>query len=78
MADMDLVPTSSSTATNDSELSTPIVDEGSYMLAVTERGYGKRISLSEFKTQRRGGMGVIAMKFKAKAGGGGAKTRKLG
>jgi DNA gyrase/topoisomerase IV subunit A len=31
---------------------------------------GKRINLNEFKTQARGGKGLIAIKFKEKAGGG--------
>jgi DNA gyrase subunit A len=38
------------------------VDE--YVLTVTSSGYGKRVSTSEFKTQARGGVGVIALKFK--------------
>ena len=49
-------------------------DEGATLLALTERGYGKRVPLREFKTQKRGGMGVIATKFKA-AGKGGAGDR---
>lgn len=35
-----------------------------YLLAVTSRGYGKRVPTSEFRPQRRGGLGVIAIKFK--------------
>lgn len=50
----------------------------SYVLAVTEKGYGKRISIDEFRTQRRGGKGVIAIKFKDKAGGGGKTSREEG
>ena len=53
MADMDLVPASADHAE-------------SYILTVTEGGYGKRIPLDEFRTQRRGGKGVIAIKFKEK------------
>lgn len=50
----------------------------SYVLAVTEKGYGKRIPIEEFRTQRRGGKGVIAIKFKEKAGGGGKVARGEG
>lgn len=35
-----------------------------YVLAVTSRGYGKRVPVTEFKAQARGGRGVIAIKFK--------------
>jgi DNA gyrase subunit A len=36
-----------------------------YVLAVTSRGYGKRVPTSEFRAQARGGVGVVAIKFKA-------------
>ena len=36
-----------------------------FVLLITENGYGKRVSTSEFTAKRRGGMGVIAMKFKS-------------
>ena len=52
--------------------------EESYVLMVTEKGYGKRIELEEFKVQRKGGKGVTAIKFKDKAGGGGKIARKEG
>jgi DNA gyrase subunit A len=39
-----------------------------YLLAVTTNGYGKRIPASAFKQRGRGGMGVIAIKFKAGLG----------
>ena len=35
-----------------------------YVLAVTSSGYGKRTDTNEFRTQARGGKGVIAIKFK--------------
>eukprot|EP01035_Chromulina_nebulosa_P026731 gene26731-35038_t len=50
----------------------------SFVLVVTEKGYGKRIAIDEFKTQRRAGKGVIITKFKQKAGGGGRASRDLG
>jgi len=36
------------------------------LLVVTSDGFGKRTKLSEFRTQNRGGMGLIATKFKTK------------
>lgn len=44
-------------------------EQGDYVLAVTSRGFGKRVSISEFRTQRRGGKGVTCIKFKDRAGG---------
>eukprot|EP00520_Triparma_pacifica_P006407 CAMPEP_0118640518 /NCGR_PEP_ID=MMETSP0785-20121206/4797_1 /TAXON_ID=91992 /ORGANISM="Bolidomonas pacifica, Strain CCMP 1866" /LENGTH=836 /DNA_ID=CAMNT_0006531913 /DNA_START=794 /DNA_END=3301 /DNA_ORIENTATION=- len=40
------------------------VEGGGYVLAVTKKGYGKRIPITEFRSQGRGGIGVIAIKFK--------------
>ncbi|KAI2491490.1 DNA Topoisomerase IV [Fragilaria crotonensis] len=40
-----------------------------YVLAVTSQGYGKRVPTTEFRTQARGGLGVVAIKFKASASG---------
>ncbi|WP_022846141.1 DNA gyrase subunit A [Desulfurobacterium sp. TC5-1] len=39
-----------------------------YLLVVTEKGYGKRVLISEFPIQRRGGKGVIAAKLNEKTG----------
>ena len=39
-------------------------DEKQFVLCVTANGYGKRVSTSEFRTTARGGVGVIAIKFK--------------
>eukprot|EP00903_Cladosiphon_okamuranus_P010462 g9898.t1 len=36
------------------------------LLVVTTRGYGKRVDMDEFKTTRRGGKGVIALKLRKK------------
>jgi DNA gyrase subunit A len=36
-----------------------IVQEGTTLLSVTEKGYGKRTTLSEYRCQNRGGKGVI-------------------
>jgi DNA gyrase subunit A len=38
--------------------------DNEFVLCVTSQGYGKRIPTSEFRTQGRGGVGVIAIKFK--------------
>jgi DNA gyrase subunit A len=54
------------------------VDDELFVLMVTEKGYGKRILMDEFKVQRKGGKGVTAIKFKEKAGGGGKIARKEG
>jgi DNA gyrase subunit A len=35
-----------------------------YVLAVSARGFGKRIATKDFRTTARGGVGVIALKFK--------------
>jgi DNA gyrase subunit A len=56
---------------------TPI-DENSFVLMVTEKGYGKRTEIEEFKIQHRGGKGITAIKFKFKAGGGGRLSRLEG
>ena len=71
MADMDIsppttIPTATTTATTvvgaeDGSTSSKHIP---FVLAVTERGYGKRIAVDEFRTTKRGGKGVIIMKFK--------------
>jgi len=47
-------------------LKSTVEDEGSeeYVLTVTANGYGKRVKTTEFRTTARGGVGVIATKFK--------------
>ncbi len=35
-----------------------------HLLLVTDDGYGKRVPVSEFRDQKRGGMGLIGIKFK--------------
>lgn len=39
-------------------------DPQEYVLAVTSRGFGKRVPRAEFRVQARGGKGVVAIKFK--------------
>ncbi len=38
-----------------------------FVLAVSSLGFGKRMQVSEFRTQARGGQGVVALKFKKKS-----------
>ncbi|GAG74583.1 unnamed protein product, partial [marine sediment metagenome] len=38
------------------------------LLLITKNGYGKRTAISEYKVQRRGGKGVIAIKTDSKTG----------
>lgn len=35
-----------------------------YLLLVTDDGYGKKVPINEFRDQRRGGIGLIGIKFK--------------
>ncbi len=39
-------------------------ESGPWVLVVTAGGYGKRVPVGEFRAQHRGGMGVIATKFR--------------
>ena len=39
-------------------------EENTYALFVTDDGYGKRVPMSEFRNQKRGGIGLIGIKFK--------------
>ncbi|MBE9029399.1 DNA topoisomerase (ATP-hydrolyzing) subunit A [filamentous cyanobacterium LEGE 11480] len=40
--------------------------QGPWMLVVTSGGYGKRVPVNMFRLQKRGGMGIIATKFRKK------------
>ena len=40
-----------------------------FILSITRDGYGKRVREEEFRSQGRGGVGVIAIKFKPAASG---------
>ena len=55
---------------DDELISMEIVDPDSAfdILAVTEKGFGKRTPLGDYRTQGRGGSGTIAMKTTAKNG----------
>jgi DNA gyrase subunit A len=45
-----------------------IVQPGCEILAVTERGYGKRTPADEYRLQHRGGTGILAMRTSSKVG----------
>jgi DNA gyrase subunit A len=45
----------------DEVVSIDIVDLDSTMMAITENGYGKRTSFEEYRTQSRGGKGIISI-----------------
>ncbi len=47
----------------------PKQEEETYLLLVTEDGYGKRVHASEFRDQKRGGTGLIGTKFKKEKDG---------
>ena len=44
-------------------------DDGSYLLVVTEQGYGKRTPIVRYPTQQRGGLGVRTVKLSESRGG---------
>jgi DNA gyrase subunit A len=67
MADIDINPFPSKDSENNSCKN--------FIFAITERGYGKRIPIEEFRKAKRGGRGVYAIKFKEKVGGGGSIAR---
>jgi DNA gyrase subunit A len=45
-----------------------LVEESGTLLAVTEKGYGKRTDVAEYRRQARGGTGVINVKVTEKNG----------
>ena len=45
-----------------------LASDGSELLAVSEEGLGKRMDLSEFNTQHRGGKGVLYYKLTKRTG----------
>jgi DNA gyrase subunit A len=46
---------------DDRVVSIDIVDTQASMMAITENGYGKRTSFDEYRTQSRGGKGIISI-----------------
>jgi DNA gyrase subunit A len=51
---------------NETEELTESKNQGPWILVVTTGGYGKRVPVSLFRMQKRGGMGIIATKFRKK------------
>ncbi|MCP3676020.1 MAG: DNA gyrase subunit A [Deltaproteobacteria bacterium] len=49
-------------------VSMEILEDGVTILTVTERGFGKRTTIDEYRSQQRGGRGIINMKTTAKTG----------
>ena len=52
----------------DSVVGLDVVSPGATLLAVAERGYGKRTEMDEYRLTRRGGKGIITMKTTDKTG----------
>ncbi len=50
---------------NGEDLVNEEVDQGPWLLAITNNGYGKRVPIAKFRLQNRAGMGVRAIKFKS-------------
>ncbi len=46
---------------DDEVVSIDVVDSNATMMAITENGYGKRTSFDEYRTQSRGGKGIISI-----------------
>jgi DNA gyrase subunit A len=55
-------------AKDDSVVAMETIEDGTTMLTVTERGYGKRTKISEYRCQSRGGSGIINIKITGKNG----------
>ncbi|MFQ5586367.1 MAG: DNA gyrase subunit A [Thermodesulfobacteriota bacterium] len=52
----------------DEVVSMETLEDGVTILTVTERGYGKRTAIDEYRSQQRGGSGIINMKVTGKTG----------
>src|SRR3972149_1781652 len=55
-------------AKDDAVVSMEALEEGKTILTVTERGYGKRTEIKKYRSQLRGGMGIINIKVTEKNG----------
>ncbi|MDY6964742.1 MAG: DNA gyrase subunit A [Halobacteriota archaeon] len=53
---------------DDEVIGMDIVMEGAVLLTITENGYGKRTPISQYRTQRRGGQGIINIKTSLRNG----------
>ena len=52
----------------DAVVGAEMVESGNTILTVTDKGYGKRTRLDEYRVQSRSGIGVIAIKCNDKIG----------
>jgi DNA gyrase subunit A len=52
----------------DQLVSVDLVEAGASLLAVAEKGYGKRTEMDEYRQTHRGGKGIITMKTTEKTG----------
>ena len=52
----------------DKVISMAVADPALSLLIISEKGYGKRTAIEDFRLQRRGGSGIIAMKVTEKTG----------
>ncbi len=53
---------------NDKVIAMVVATEDFQLLTISENGYGKRTPVSEYRLQKRGGKGIIAMKVTGKTG----------
>ncbi len=53
---------------DDEVVSADVLDENTTLLTVTEKGFGKRTKSAEYRTQSRGGKGVLTLKITPKNG----------
>ncbi|OKH26179.1 DNA gyrase subunit A [Hydrococcus rivularis NIES-593] len=53
------------TLENEELVSSEEANQGPWLLAITTCGYGKRVPVSQFRLQKRAGMGVRAIKFRS-------------
>ncbi len=49
---------------DDEVVAMDLIEEGKYLLVVSERGYGKRTSLEDYRLQNRGGVGLKTYNIK--------------
>lgn len=52
----------------DEVVSFDIVDDNKYLLVISEKGFGKMTEMKEYRSQTRGGKGIITYKTKEKTG----------
>lgn len=52
----------------DEVVSFDIVDDNKYLLVISEKGFGKMTEMKEYRSQTRGGKGIITYKTKKKTG----------